>query len=250
MNENGDLRSQNRALMEENQRLSDLTRMLLSSPSFSGFLETLSQNPASVSAPVQQQPQQQQQTERKVRKDVNPYAAQQQMQHQHIGMTMIPEQHIDFSMMDLNADAFQYQPQVFSVLSMPETILDAETLSGKSHFAPTFASDNEKVELPIIERSPAPTAPVEAVTEVVDEKFDAEFALFSASPSTPATSKPQELDISALISSISVKPVQYKLVVESTTSEDEVAAAMRRVERLSASLDRMTESLQSLTVDL
>merc|ERR1712230_262179 len=60
VNENTDLRNQNRALMEENTRLSDLTRMLLSSPSFSGFLDTLASNPAAAQTAqaVQQQPQQ------------------------------------------------------------------------------------------------------------------------------------------------------------------------------------------------
>jgi hypothetical protein len=234
--------------MEENTRLSDLTRMLLSSPSFSGFLDTLSQNPAAAQqvapAPVQQQ----QQVERKVRKDVNPYSAQQNMQQ--IGMTMIPEQHMDFSMLDLNSESF-YQPQVFSVLSMPETLIDVETLSGKkSNFVP-MASDVEKVEIPVIDRAPA--SPVKAV-EVVDDQYDSDpaFALFAASSPAPVTTvtKPQELDISDLIASISVKPVQYELVVLSSTSDDEAEAAMRKVERLAASLDRMTESLQHLTAEL
>jgi len=101
--------------------------MLLSSPSFSGFLDTLASNPAAAqTAQAVQQPQQveQQQQPQRQRKDVNPYAAQQQMQH--IGMTMIPEQAMDFSMLDLNNDStFSYQPQVFSVLSMPETVIDS-----------------------------------------------------------------------------------------------------------------------------
>jgi len=255
VNENTDLRTQNRALMEENTRLSDLTRMLLSSPSFSGFLDTLSQNPA-----AQQQQQQQpaptpapvQQAERQVRKDVNPYAAQQQMQQQQIGMAMIPEHNMDFSMLDLNSDgAFTYQPQVFSVLSLPETVIDTEILSGKSSFTPSLPSDDEKVELPVIERAPAVAIIEEKEVKIVDEEFDSDpaFALYASSSAT-TVSKPQELDINALISSLPCKPVQFELIVESSDNTDEAEAAMQKVDRICASLDRMADKLLSLTINL
>jgi len=237
--------------MEENTRLSDLTRMLLSSPSFSGFLDTLSQNPA---AQQQQQPAPtpapvQQPQEQRVRKDVNPYAAQQQMQQQQIGMAMIPEHAMDFSMLDLNTDgAFSYQPQVFSVLSLPETIIDSETLSGKKSFSP-MASDVEKVELPVIERAPIAPVTVEEKSEVVDEEFDADpaFALYASAPTT-TVSKPQELDITALIAALPSKPVEYELIVESDT--DEAEAAMRRVERLSERMERISDQLERFTFGL
>jgi len=255
VNENSDLRSQNRALMEENTRLSDLTRMLLSSPSFSGFLDTLSQNPAAqqqqqqpapTPAPVQQQ-------ERQARKDVNPYAAQQNMQqqnHQTIGMTLIPEHTMDFSMLDLNSNGgFSYQPQVYSVLSLPETVIDAEVLSGKSSFAPSLPSVEEKVELPVIERAPAEVVAIEEKSEVVDEEFDADpcFALYTASPSA-TVSKPQELDITALVASLPSKPVQYELVVEESSEDAE--SAMRKVDRICESIDRMADKLLCLTITL
>ncbi|KAI9887107.1 MAG: hypothetical protein M1823_001097 [Watsoniomyces obsoletus] len=51
--ESNDLRQENRALRDENTRLSDLTRMLLGSPAFSGFLEQLSTNGGASSAPTQ-----------------------------------------------------------------------------------------------------------------------------------------------------------------------------------------------------
>jgi len=180
-----DLKSQNRALMEENTRLSDLTRMLLSSPAFSGFLDTLSSNPATQQAPPpQQQAPIQHEQPRQVRKDVNPYGAQQQMQQQqHIGMVMIPEQAMDFAMLDINADGFGYQPQVYSVLSLPETVIDSSILSGKSsNLVDSLQSEDEKVELPIVERKPVhKLAPSAVVEEIVDEEFDADpaFALFT-----------------------------------------------------------------------
>ena len=240
--------------MDENTRLSDLTRMLLSSPSFSGFLDTLSQNPAAQQQPAPTPAPVQQVENRQVRKDINPYAAQQQMQQQQqqIGMAMIPEHAMDFSMLDLNSDgAFSYQPQVFSVLSMPETILDAEVLSGKGPAFTPLASDDEKVELPIVERAPvSETVEVEEVV-IVDEEFDADpaFALFSAAPKATSPA-PVELDITSLIASITVeKPCQYELV-ESEDNTATAEAAMKKVERICASLETMTERLRGLTMDL
>jgi hypothetical protein len=238
--------------MDENTRLSDLTRMLLSSPSFSGFLDTLSQNPT----PAQQQPAPtpapvQKVENRQVRKDINPYAAQQQMQQQQIGMAMIPEHAMDFSMLDLNSEgAFSYQPQVFSVLSMPETILDAQALSGKGPAFTPLASDDEKVELPTVERAPIYEPVKIEEVEIVDDEFDADpaFALFSAAPKATAPA-PVELDVTSLLAGITIeKPCQYELIVE---SEDATAeAAMKKVERMCASLESMTERLRGLTMDL
>lgn len=252
VNENTDLRSQNRALLDENTRLSDLTRMLLSSPSFSGFLDTLATNPAAAqTAQAVQQPQQveQQQQPQRQRKDVNPYAAQQQMQH--IGMTMIPEQAMDFSMLDLNNDnTFSYQPQVFSVLSMPETVIDSEVLSGKASFS-SLTSDDEKVELPTVERMPVSETTKVELPVIDDEEFDADpsYALFASSPA-PAVTKPAELDIDSLIRNISLKPSNYELIVVSEVSEAVSDAAMKRVERLAADMDVCVERLMGLTMHL
>ncbi|KAL2075403.1 hypothetical protein VTL71DRAFT_346 [Oculimacula yallundae] len=254
VNENTDLRTQNRALMEENTRLSDLTRMLLSSPSFSGFLDTLASNPAAAqTAQAAIQPQQTQQIDQpqpqRARKDVNPYAAQpQQMQQQHIGMTMIPEQTMDFSMLDFNG-AYSYQPQVFSVLSLPETILDSETLSGKSSaFSPSL-SDAEKVELPKIERMPASEPEKVEVSVVVDEDFDADpaFALYSA-PVSASTSEPKpDFDLNFL-ANLSIKQPQYELVTKTDDATSD--AALRHVERLARDVDACVERLMSLTMHL
>lgn len=162
-----------------------------------------------------------------------------------IGMTMIPEHHMDFSMLDLNSDgAFSYQPQVFSVLSMPETIIDSGILSGKKSFS-HMASDTEKVELPTLERAPVTTVTVQEKSEIFDEEFDADpaFALYASTP------KLQELDISSLIAALPSKPIQYELIVESDTI-DEAEAAMRRVERLSDHIERMSDNLQRFTCEL
>lgn len=257
VNENNDLRSQNRALLEENTRLSDLTRMLLSSPSFSGFLDTLASNPqaAQTAQAVQQpQPQQQQieQPQRQIRKDINPYAAQQQMQQQQIGMAMIPEHNMDFSMLDLNENgAFTYQPQVFSVLSLPEAVIDTEILSGKSSSFTSHTSDGEKVELPKVERMPVSETEKVELPTVVDDEFDADpaFALYASSPTATVTKSEPELDLSFL-ANLSLKPANFELVVVPEVDEATADAAMRRVERISADMDACLERLSRLSCHL
>jgi bZIP-type transcription factor MBZ1 len=227
--------------------------MLLSLPSFSGFLDTLASNPAAAqTAQAVQQPQQQQieqpQPQRQIRKDINPYAAQQQ-----IGMAMIPEHNMDFSMLDLNENgAFSYQPQVFSVLSIPEAVIDTEILSGKSSSFSPMTSDDEKVELPKVERMPASEPEKVELPVVVDEEFDADpaFALFVPSPATaPVKSSEPELDLSFL-ANLSLKPSNLELVVISEVDEATSDAAMRRVERLSADLDACMERLNGLSMHL
>ncbi len=230
--------------------------MLLSSPSFSGFLDTLASNPqaAQTAQAVQQpQPQQQQieQPQRQIRKDVNPYAAQQQMQQQQIGMAMIPEHNMDFSMLDLNENgAFSYQPQVFSVLSLPEAVIDTEILSGKSSSFTPHTSDDEKVELPKVERMPVSETEKVELPTVVDEEFDADpaFALY-ASPNSTLTKSEPALDLSFL-SNLSLKPSNFELVVVPEVDEATADAAMRRVERISADMDACLERLSRLSCHL
>lgn len=244
--------------MEENTRLSDLTRMLLSSPSFSGFLDTLASNPAAAQTAqaIAQPPQQQSQVEqpqRQMRKDVNPYAAQQQMQQtQHIGMTMIPEQNMDFSMLDLGQDGF-YQPQVFSVLSLPETVIDTEILSGKTTSFSPLSSVDDKVEVPVVERLPASNPAKEMqplVAPVADEEFDSDprFVLYT---STDVEEPASTLDINALVLALPFsKPTQYQLYVPTAADEAASDAAVRRSERICEGLEAVAERLGALTMGL
>lgn len=161
---------------------------------------------------------------------------------------------MDFSMLDLNTDgAFSYQPQVFSVLSLPEATIDTELLSGKSSNSFTaLPSDDEKVEIPAIERVPeaAPEeAPAKAV-EVVDEEFDSDpiFALYaSPAPSTAATvsepeSEPQDFSFDFSTIDITSKPSHYELIVSD-------GSCMRKVDRLAAEMDAAVERLEKLTMN-
>ncbi|ROV88203.1 hypothetical protein VPNG_10319 [Cytospora leucostoma] len=265
--ENGDLRAQNRALVDENKRLSDLTRMLLSSPSFSDFLERLSTSSAQVSQPAPQM--EQRQDARQAPKDVNSYAAQ-QMQRQQIGMTMMPEQNMDFSMLGgVEADAYNYQPQVYAVFETPEPQIDARILSGKtSNFVgECFGSEDGKVEMPTIERpvttEEKPTAPQAPETPLpVDEDFenDPEFALYHGSSAAPASSGQAAVlhfdtegssQLEDLFGGIGPEKTLARYELVDATLEDEAAArSMIRFERLAANLEAVCARLESLTADI
>lgn len=259
VNENGDLRAQNRALADENRRLSDLTRMLLSSPSFSTFLDHLSTNPTAMPQAAQVKVEQQQQEQAQIPKDVNPYGS--QSQQQQIGMAMIPEQTMDFSLLSLDNSSYNYQPQVF-VVDTPEVpaAIDASVLSGKSSnfVEESFQSDDEKVEVPVIER-PSEVREVAEPTEVttVDEDFetDPEFALFHSEPVT-VSEAPKTVDTESLTSvdifgGIEAEKVlsRYELV-DASDEEASATFAMARVQRISASLESVVSRLELLTMEL
>jgi bZIP-type transcription factor MBZ1 len=257
------LRTLNRSLMDENRRLTDLTRMLLSSSSFSTFLEHLSANPAAVSQQSQaQQPapkaEQRQQEMQQLPKDVNPYAVAQPSQAQQIGMVMMPEQNMDFSMLNLESDAFNYQPQVFSVLETPELPeIDTSILSGKSSnvVEESLSSDDEKLDAPALESplSPSieePSKPADtlaAETPVVDLDGDIYDDDIPAS-TTPVRLETESLFHTDLFGGIEPEKAlaRYELV---DISEEEAAAeiAVRRVNRLYASLESSLATIARMT---
>ena len=156
---------------------------------------------------------------------------------------------MDFSMLDLNENgAFSYQPQVFSVLSLPDAVIDTDILSGKSSSFTPLASDDEKVELPKVERMPVSKTETVELPEVVDEEFDADpaFALYAY---TSTVKSELELDLSFL-ANLSLKPSNFELVVVPEVDEATADAAMRRVERLSADMDACLERLSALSCHL
>ncbi|KAL7808899.1 hypothetical protein V8C26DRAFT_412683 [Trichoderma gracile] len=253
--ENNDLRAQNRALLEENERLSGLTRMLLASPSFSSFLDKLSSE-SSVAAQPQVKAEPQQSPEQRAVKDVNPFGA--QASQQQIGMAMLPEQNLDFSMFNA-VDPF-YQPQVFVVetAEVPSSI-ESSILSGKtcSFVEQAFQSDDDKVEVPTIER-PVEKAPVaKAEPAPVDEEFEAdpEFALFhseSASPCPVSTDLDTEsLSHVDIFGGIEPEKMLSRIELVDATEEEYTAAfAMARVQSISASIGSVVSRLELLTRDL
>lgn len=241
--------------------------MLLSSPSFSDFLERLSTNPAPASQPGPQVDQRQE--ARQAPKDVNPYAAHNQVQRQQIGLAMLPEQNMDFSMVGVDAEAYSYQPQVYAVLDTPEPLIDASVLAGKSSnfVGETFESPehDEKVDMPVIERPmvaeeklSAPKSPESPLA--VDEQFenDPDYALYHG-PMATAISEEQaapELDLSGLaqhdlFGGVESEKMLARYELIDVAEEEEVAArAMGRFQRLSESMEHVCARLELLTADM
>ncbi|KAL7926480.1 hypothetical protein ACQKWADRAFT_280436 [Trichoderma austrokoningii] len=254
VSDNNDLRAQNRALLEENKRLSDLTRMLLSSPSFSNFLDHLSSNP-SATAPAQVKPESQPSPEQRSVKDVNPYGSQ-PSQHQ-IGMAMIPEQNVDFSLI---GNGFNFQPRVFVVeTSEVPSPIESSVLSGKapSVIEQTFKSEDEKVEVPVIERPVEQTTVAQSEAGPIDEEFEAdpEFALYHSEP-TSAAAESSELDTESLshvdiFGGIETEKMLSRFeLVDASEEEASAAFAMARVQSISASMEAVMSRLEILTMDL
>lgn len=187
--EANELRVQNRQLMEENTRLTDLTRMLLSSQAFSGFLQELSNSGVPNNAQPQSQQQQQrpahsqpQQQQQQSRKDVSSHEAARQIQsqnnHMQVGMTLIPETPIDMSVFDgpgsWNNVIASNDYHVFSVVEMPEPPkLDMDVLSGKPSHCTSIPSS--KKDVPVIPSLPTVTPvskPQITAANTTDDLYD------------------------------------------------------------------------------
>lgn len=203
--------------MAENTRLSDLTRMLLSSPAFSTFLSDLSGNgvaPPSSSSQASQLPTVKAGPTPTTRKDVNPHQvikreAENRQEVAQIGMTLIPETNIDYSAMESTSNPWVegamdfglYDAQVFAITELPQgPAVDQITpaiLSGKSTYSATsFVVDDDteaKHELPSVERRPSPekTEPTQEFErgrdDVEFDESDPAFTLFANCSSHIAT---------------------------------------------------------------
>lgn len=277
--EANELRMQNRALLEENTRLTDLTRLLLSSPHFSDFLNDLSANglPAQLQSSQQtprqqQQPQQPQQVPHipvsqaavpsNIHNETNPrmggqeFPAQQQQNFQ-VGMVMVPDQRMDMYASGWNSGIdMNYNPSVFAVLEVPEgPALDAEMLSGKSSISVEAPSDlsSSKTEVPQLDRPPVveetvsevSTEPTSDSTIDIDES-DPSLALFLDDALVSSTT-PSEIRFGGIVLE---KPSRYLIVVEGDESTDATAASVRTFERLCTSMDAAFERVSLLTEHL
>ncbi|KAI9779520.1 MAG: hypothetical protein M1839_007328 [Geoglossum umbratile] len=272
INEANDLKVQNRALMEENTRLSDLTRMLLSSPSFSSFLDTLSPVDG-LPAPVESSqrppvpikaPRPTENPTASAPKDANPYAA-----HQQVGMALVPDTNTDFSMLELNHNwPTGYlpgvwgtnQPQVFSMLELPEgPAVDTSALSGKSSSftSEIFSNDEAKVEAPVIERMPVIEeqtgkvciAPVAKPEEDLGES-DPAFSLFADAPVAEVTKAETAalVPVLELLQGITIgKAPRFELVSAEEANQDVTAADMDLFQRLCDSTEAALRRIDALT---
>ncbi|KAJ3563149.1 hypothetical protein NPX13_g8300 [Xylaria arbuscula] len=245
--ENNDLRAENQAIKEENQRLSDLVQILLQSSHFQGFLNDMASNPAALQSKPRMEQRQVKTEPNHAVKDPNPYNAMSMGQQQQIGMVMMPEQNMDFGVLNMNHDNFGYQPRVFAVLETPELPnIDTELLMGKSSnfVGGSCIPDSDKIDLPSLE------APIPSVVEKPQEEVKVEPApaeqrvpnldgdIFDDDEQSDASVQPLELDtdgFSAVDMFGGIEPekafARYDLV---DSSEEELAAAraVTRVEGL------------------
>lgn len=202
--ENNELRTQNRALMDENARARGFIERLLRHQAFTPFLEELSRDealqpskapvtavPSSTPAPAPASTQFQ----------TPQFTGMSQPENTHVGMTMVPEPQIDFSVLNLNNNGnnwavnngFGYQPQpsVFAVHELPEgpvNPLDIQAMSGKGYSAIFNAEDDSTVEevkmdYPVIERPmPSEKSCAIGVEQVEDDEDD----LYASTPAPSA----------------------------------------------------------------
>lgn len=228
--EANDLRVQNQQLREENTRLTDLTRMLLSSQAFSGFLQELSQSglpPPNVQKALQQQKALQNQAQpqpqpQPTKKDVNSNVATQQMpgQQPQIGMALIPEIPVDFSALQPANGWMNALPtndfQVYAVAELPTPpALDLEILSGKpSHQKGTSKACTEVPQLPELPSEVISSSTVEAEAQIDDSVHldqDA-FALYFDHSASNLQQPSEEIEIAETESSSELSN-EEKLIV-------------------------------------
>lgn len=260
--------------MAENKRLCDLTRLLLSSSAFSGFLNELSGTGVTASS-IQEmsqprhQPQRQQQ-----RKDADPNQYRSHSAHSStIGMAAIPEEpsynsnsgeHTGYGYNNADMNTGLHDAQVYAVTSVPEPDFmhfDSVLLSQKS-------SESFRVEakdaLPSIELMPLVNAkdvpaPVETCDEVdcaeIDES-DPTFALYADHPASSAG--PEVAPEDRIFGAIPMEKAleRLELVVlpswsEQSTDNAEVSAAtLERFQRLCYSIESSVRRVASLTEHL
>jgi hypothetical protein len=261
VNECNDLKMQNRALMEENARFRTLAEKLLAHAAFRPFLEELSHDPelahslsqiSSATPTPAPQP----------KKDVDPYhqgAPQYQQQHQHVGMTMIPETQLDFSTLNLGGNQWAMpsnsmnnylQPQVFAVHDVPEPAepIDVAAMSGKDSIIDEFTSSDSKVECPLEIEPPtlSEEAPIEEEKPMVSQfdENDPAFTLFATSSSAVSESVTVTRSIEDLAAEIPCeKSGHFELV---TSSETANIYATLNLEKKVARMDAACSKLDSL----
>lgn len=249
--------------MEENARSRAFIERLLRHQAFGPFLEELSRDEAlqpkaamtsmpSTSTPVV------------ATQPPAPFQSQQfggmsQNENTHVGMTMVPEPQLDFSMLNLNNNgnnwgansgfSFQ-QPRVFAVLEVPEgptNPLDTEAMSGKGHSAIFDAEDNSPVEevkhdYPVIERPVESEKSIATATEV--DEVDEEFDLYSSSPAPAAVSAPTFENHEPLFTNPEKALAHYSLVSSDSALEARLA---ERLERRIAAMEPVLQRLSAIT---
>ncbi|KAB8238412.1 bZIP transcription factor [Aspergillus alliaceus] len=237
-NEAHELRLQNRALYEENARLTDLARMLLSSPNFSQFLDEMPVNgiPTAAQPPQQQQqqqqqlpsqPQQQPAMQANLPKDASHGHGNQEFamqQNPPVGMVVVPNQGLDVAAMGMNNAGWNsgidinYNASVFAVLEVPEPpVLGTEFLSGKSSGVGSYIPEipTAKDDAPLMDRMPgAESTEFSVGVENPNVEFDESDPAFALFADVPTASRQESVDDSFMGVESEKSAHAFELVVE------------------------------------
>lgn len=267
--EANDLRVQNRQLAEENTRLTDLTRMLLSSQAFSGFLSELSGTALPSSTGSIQQPQAPSQPQR-TQKDINPHQVARQLQNQQqqqIGMATVPDGSLDFSLVEGNTSLSSWNAgvglnnfPVYSVIKLPEgPALDVEILSGKRNEDGPFETqecytqDSTKRDMPTIEyaRTTLETEDFSSLSSYDHSSSDSELGItaFTLNSESLSNLRKQSTALAWTADRITdAKQADYHLNLAIDT--DETALAASRLGRMCSQLDALSARIAAVTSHL
>lgn len=249
--------------MEENARARGFIERLLRHQAFTPFLEELSRDealqgktpltsvpssaPTVVAATSAFQSQQ--------------FGAMSQSDNTHVGVTMVPEPQIDFSVLNLNNNGnnwgvnnsfgFQPQPSVFAVHELPEgpiNPLDTEAMSGKGYSAIFSAEDNSpaeevKMDYPVIER-PMPIEEMRIST--VEEADEDEDNLYASATTTSAVSSAcfSTENHEILFSNPEKALSHFSLVISDETQE---ALLAERLARRIAAMEPVLQRVAAIT---
>jgi hypothetical protein len=255
--EANELRNQNNALMEENRRQQAFIERLLRHQAFNPFLEDLVKEQQDISAPAPLASMPSSSTPVAPAPAPAPAHFQfSQPENTHVGMTMVPETQLDFSMLNINnnnnnnwnmGNGFNgYQPRVFAVTELPEgpaNPLDISAMSGKGHSTIFSAEDDAaeeelKADYPIIERPTQFEQTVMAPIEE-DDAEDEEYDLYRSSPApSAAPSAPVELTFTT------EKASRFTLVVADEASE---AMLAERLEKKIAAMEPAFQRIAAIT---
>lgn len=279
-----ELRVKNEELVAENTRLTDLTRMLLSSPAFSTFLNDLSGTGAPASVPEISRPQSQNPASRPQsaapRKDVNPNQAtphplSSQNLNTRVGMTMIPEEtsfqynateSANSGWTDSNMDfGGLYDAQVYAVTEVPQgpavDSMSFAMLHGKrSNFVGSYSGDDSKDEPAEIHPMPVLADKVEIPEAIERQPHDVDidvsdpaFALFIDQPCTsskPAAMKPEDRVFGEIELEKAFGRLELVIAEDPNESQEISSATIEKFERLCSRLDAASMRVAAITSHL
>ena len=278
------LRLRNDQLVAENKRLTDLTRMLLSSQHFSTFLDDLSANRGSMPNLPQGLTQlgahlQQPGSQPSGPKDVDTTAHQQASSGT---LAMIPESPFEYDRQQSNNGAWiqnnnsiTYDQPVYAITSIPdEPILERSSLSGKSLIEPLSSFGSVKEDGPGIEAVPArksislsyPPTPFDVEAEEVEDldlgstddlTFDASdpaFILYTQEARTPSPTSTALAAVDPedrIFGDIALEKALGRIEIAVRGSDDDQeqssAAAIDRFERLRCRMDSLGARIDAVT---